>query len=215
VRLDLLLVDHAASERDRRAGKVDVAPSEGAQLRTAGTCRGRQPDEHAEVGVELLDPTERPCERIGRWRCDLARRRRRRGRCVGRVRRDQAPLHRLGERGVEDHVHLAHRRRRERLALRSPALASASVGSSPRLIRPVSTSTISAARAWSTTLLPARVCGAATLRVTRMSRPVVSSRPAYTWICHLPGPRWRAVPLTSPTRTRPSGLRCQTRCQLA
>jgi hypothetical protein len=68
-------------------------------------------------------------------------------------------------------------------------------------MRPVSTSTISAASAWSTTYLPARVCGAAIVRVTRMSRPVVSSRPAYTWICHLPGPRWRAVPLTAADRT--------------
>lgn len=44
-----------------------------------------------------------------------------------------------------------------------------------------------------------RVRRAATVRVTRMSRPVVLSRPAYTWSCHLPGPRWRAVPLTPPT----------------
>jgi hypothetical protein len=45
-------------------------------------------------------------------------------------------------------------------------------------MRPVSTSTISAASAWSTTFLPARVWGAATVRCTRISLPVRGSIPA-------------------------------------
>ena len=75
---------------------------------------------------------------------------------------------------------------------------SASVGSSPRLkMRPVSTSVISAAIAWSTTFRPARVCGASMVRVTRVScRCAVV--PVYTWICQLPAARFLAVPRMPP-----------------
>lgn len=70
---------------------------------------------------------------------------------------------------------------------------------SPALMRPFSTSRIRAAIAWSTTFWPARVCGATTVRVTRRSRPVRGSTPPYTWICHRPAPRLRAVPFMATT----------------
>ena len=48
-------VDHAPSERDGGGRQVDVGPPQRAQLRATRPGRRRQPEEHTEVGIELVD----------------------------------------------------------------------------------------------------------------------------------------------------------------